>query len=181
MAEGWPPEYRERPERIIRLIELGCEHVSADRRGLLVSGILIGPNCWKPADGGAWRRYQDLAEVVAAEGIMMWTKAQLKELPRLRAEYIVRLRKDGLSFRQIGLRINRSHEHARQIFYRATGETPTPQGATWPSERVVRADRQRDRGGAATTVMKIPRRCPFSCAGVRAGASSARQNPRLRR
>jgi hypothetical protein len=60
-----PEENRERLERIMRLLELGCDRVDADRRGLLVNGIHVGPNCWKPASGGAWQRYEDLAEVVA--------------------------------------------------------------------------------------------------------------------
>jgi hypothetical protein len=55
----------ERLHRIIRLLELGCDHVDGDPRGLLVGDmIFVGPTSWRPAAGGKWRRYESLAEVV---------------------------------------------------------------------------------------------------------------------
>jgi hypothetical protein len=56
----------ERLRRIVQLLELGCDHVDADPRGLLVDDkVFVGPTCWKPAKGGQWRRHNGLAELVA--------------------------------------------------------------------------------------------------------------------
>jgi hypothetical protein len=55
----------EKVERIIQLLELGCERVQRDPRGLLVEGrFIVGPKCWSRAGKNRWYRYSGLPDLV---------------------------------------------------------------------------------------------------------------------
>ena len=78
LQDVFPPEGRERLERIIRLLELGIERVGCHPRGLLIGGrLLVGPKCWRFVEGGKWQPYKSLEAVLHLYDVVAGNAARL--------------------------------------------------------------------------------------------------------